>query len=102
MFETWIILTSDDVWDLDNVSAPTRKENGEVLWNRVKKRIRTRHESEVTSNTSVVQVLRRNVCLDAIHVCDTEELDAGLVDIGGDARLVAGISTALTDKTLFP
>ena len=101
LFDTRIILTSDDSWDPDNVNAPTRKENGEV-WNRVKKPVRTRHESEVTSNTSAVQVLRRNVCLDALHVCDTEELDAGLVDSDGDARLVAGISTALTDETLLP
>ena len=101
MFDTQIILTSDDVWDPDNVIAPTRKENGEV-WNRVKKPVRTRHESEVTSNTSAVQVLRRNICLDALHVCDIEKLDAGLLDSDRDARLVAGVSTALTDETLLP
>ena len=51
---------------------------------------------------SAVQVLRTNFCLEALHVCETEDLDAGLVDLVGDARLVAGISTALTDETLLP
>ena len=81
-FDNCIILTDSNTWDPGTLAAP-RKVNA-------------------TSNTSALHKMKENVLVKGLCVCATMERDAGYIKHGGDQRLLSGISTALTDKMLFP
>ena len=46
--------------------------------------------------------MKESIPDELLRVCATMERDAGYVADAGDYRLLAGISTALTDETLLP
>ena len=53
----------------------------------------------VNSNASDVLRMKDDVPSEGLRVCATMERDAGYIEDAGDYRLLAGISTALTDAS---
>jgi hypothetical protein len=80
LFDDRIILTSNQVWEPYELKPPNDK-----AYN--------------SKNISALQLMKSKVSFRSIQVCETLERDTGYVADYGDSRLLAGISTSLTDGT---
>ena len=84
LFDDRIELTDHNTWDPVNLSVPCKV------------------GATISSNISAIQRLKKDISPEGLRVCATMERDAGYIEDNGDQRLLAGISTALTDETLLP
>ena len=84
LFDDRIELTDHNTWDPVNLSVPRTV------------------SATISSNISAIQRLKKDISPEGLRVCATMERDAGYIEDNGDQRLLAGISTALTDETLLP
>jgi hypothetical protein len=87
LFEDRIILTGNDTWNPLTLKPP----NVNVSSGTSTKRL-----------ISAVQVMKQDIPPRSLQVCETLERDTGYIKDSGDSRLIASISTALTDETLLP
>ena len=88
LYESRITLTSSMEWNPHDLQAP--------------RRVSATTTSSRNSNLSAIAVMKNGVDRDGLRVCATMERDAGFIPYGNVDRLLAGISTALTDETLLP
>ena len=86
LFTNRIILTSDETWDPKHLTVPNSHPTS--MPNR-------------NSNLSAICSMKNNIDSNALRVCEPLKCDAGYIQDSGDLRLLSGISTALTDKTLL-
>ena len=82
-FDDRIILTDSNTWDPVDLVVP-------------------RKVSAISNTSAVHKIKQQRVPIEGLRVCATMERDAGYIEDGGDQRLLAGISTALTDEMLLP
>ena len=82
LFDDHIVLTDSNTWDPVNLATPCKV--------------------SATSNISAIQRLKKDISSEGLQVCATMERDTGYIQDIRDQRLLSGISTALTYKTLLP